>query len=157
MRSLRRIAISIASTAVVLMLLPVSPAAAGGCYRLGCDGQDPSAMGCPAITVKEFLSNGVRYELRHSRECGSVWTRATAPAGYLAGYDNAQIRKYWCSAASSSCRSGVLVRQIDDGVRWTPMYGTGNGRRFRACRNNRGSDGAGDPIVCTAPVYFNYS
>ncbi len=65
-----------------------APAHAAGCYGVGCNGDDPVALGCSAdaITVEEVvLSSGewiggatADIQLRYSASCGAAWTRVTA-------------------------------------------------------------------------------
>jgi len=89
-RVLARVLVVVAVTSGVAVVPSVAHAipdiGGSGCWSIGCDGIDPTAVGCDrdAITIDRaqvWMSGGyyMTAELRHSPKCGSVWVRT----GYL--------------------------------------------------------------------------
>jgi hypothetical protein len=80
------IAILSASNTATATAVPPPANAAAGCYRSGCNGQDPQAMGCgnDAYNKASFryaggnqFLQGALLELRYSPSCDAAWVRTT--------------------------------------------------------------------------------
>jgi hypothetical protein len=119
---------TIAAAALAVALVPHG-AGAVGCTGSGCNGKSPVAMGCAAdaVTVapQDFDDAGAgtgisqRVEVRHSKACNAVWSRARASAfgnakvsysrAYLDGYQTSTSRyRYSPGIVYSNMRRATL-------------------------------------------------
>jgi hypothetical protein len=127
-----------------------APAMAAGCFDTGCNGWDPSYMGCDvgAITLESFTPQASAYalvELRYSSTCNTGWTRYTtgAPADPRYKYLRLQI---WNAPSGGSM--GYFSVFIDGTAKsgdrlWTPMWSMS--QWLQACVKDSTGDGP-----CTA-------
>ncbi|WP_428995028.1 DUF2690 domain-containing protein [Kribbella qitaiheensis] len=105
------------------MLSPIgiSPASAAGCYRQGCNNQDPQAMGCSADakSLDSYTWNGFYVEMRFSPSCSAAWTRATVNDCSHGGSIKT-IAWYDWQATQWAAQSNVQVPCY--GTTWTKMF-----------------------------------
>lgn len=133
----RRAATIGAAVLMALVLLPTAPAAAHSCYGWGCDGKDPAAYGCDAVTFYQIYWADATYQFRYSQESGTVWTRIISPKDTYDDYG--LINTYNCIAADNTCRVGYFAKRTLKGTSWTVMMNVVDTRRhFRTCLSHNG-------------------
>lgn len=131
--------------------IQATPAYAVGCTGTGCEGLNPSTMGCTAVRAGnlKYLSDGganqSTVETRKSTDCDAKWTRVTNASGvsrYAAGSLRYGCANYCYSQSVSS--PGTIY---NTNVVYTPMHGLA-GTPTRSC----GQVGASGPIYTPISV-----
>ena len=115
---------SMVIAATLSVALAVPHARAVGCTGSGCNGKNPITMGCAAdavtIAPKDFDDAGAgtgtsqRVEVRHSKACNAVWSRARAGAfgNAKVSYSRAYLQGYKTSTSRYRYSAGIVYSKM---------------------------------------------